>query len=163
MIGYFLEIIAIYYLSSNHPDYFQNSRSIDMIFPSPSLYLLSSQTSKTDEQITFNKFIKALHDNGEIYFDIRQIKILLQNDAYQFLNKKLDNKKINFLNFFEKTIYSQQQNSCRSLKSICRLVIKMHIKQYPNDIKQLTLLPLINDQLPNFLIYENQFALKSYV
>jgi len=163
MIGYFLEIIAIYYLSSNHPDYFQNSRSIDMIFPSPSLYLLSSQTSKTDEQITFNKFIKALHDNGEIYFDIRQIKILLQNDAYQFLNKKLDNKKINFLNFFEKTIYSQQQNSCRSLKSICRFVIKMNIKQYPHDIKYLKSFSKINDPLQNYLIYQNQFAFESYV
>jgi hypothetical protein len=163
MTGYFLEIIAIYYLSSNHSDFFKNSRSVDMIFPSPSLYLLSSQTFKTDEQITFNKFLKALLDNGEISFDIRQIKILLQNDAYQFLNKKLENKKIGFINFLEKNISSQQQNTSRSLKSICRLVIKMNIKQYPNDIKQLGLFPSINDQLLNFLIYENQFAFESYV
>jgi hypothetical protein len=134
-----------------------------MIFPSPSLYLLSSQTSKIDEQITFNKFLKSLYDNGEIDFDICQIKILLQNDAYQFLNKKLENKKIGFMNFFEKNIYYQQQNSCRSLKSICRFVIKMNIKKYPNDIKYLTLFPSINERLQNFLIYQNQFAFESHV
>jgi hypothetical protein len=163
MMGYFLEIIAIYYLSSNHSDFFQNSRAIDMIFPSPSLYLLSSPTSKPDEQITFQKFLQALHDNGEISFNIRQIKFLLQTDAYQFINKKLENKKIGFINFFEKTIFSQQQNSCRSLKSLCRFVIKMNIKQYPHDITRLALFPSITDRLQQFLIYENPFALQSYV
>ena len=52
-----------------------------MIFPSPSVYLLSSKSSKIDEQITFNKFLKYLHNNGEIYFDIRQIKLILQKKA----------------------------------------------------------------------------------
>ena len=161
MIGYFLEIIAIYYLSLNHHDFFTNSRSIDMIFPSPSLYFSSSQIF--NEKEIFKKFLKALHDNGEIHFDTRQIKVLLQTEAYQFLNKKLENKKFDFMNFFEKNISYQQQNSCRSLKSICRIFIKMHIKQYPNDIKQLTVFPVINDQLETFLTYENKFACESYV
>jgi len=130
-----------------------------MIFPSPSVYLLSSKSSKIDEQITFNKFLKYLHNNGEIYFDIRQIKLILQNESYQFINQKLENKKIDFIKFFEKNICYQQQNSCRSLKSLCRFIIKMNIKQYPNDIKQLRLFPSINNQLQKFLTYDNQFAL----
>lgn len=162
--GYFLEVIAIYYLSSNLSDFLRNSRSIDMIFPSPCLYSLSSYlTSKTDEKAIFEKFLQTLYDNGEINFDIRQIKILLQNNLYQFINKKLENKKIDFINFCEKNLISQQQNSCRSLKSICRFVIKMNVKQYPHDIKYLTLLPKINGQLKNFLIYQNQFAFESYI
>ncbi|CAF0936460.1 unnamed protein product [Rotaria sordida] len=162
--GYFLEIIGIYYLSSNHNDFFKNSRSVDMIFPSPSLYSTLSQinqSDKNDEKEIFHKFLNALYDNGEIYFDIHQIKILLKNDAYQFLNKKLENKKIDFIKFLETNIFYRQRNSCRTLKSICRLSIKMHIKQYPNDIKQLKSFPLINDQLQMFLIYENRFAFES--
>jgi hypothetical protein len=96
-----------------------------MIFPSPSLYLSSSQKFQLHEKDIFKKFLRALHDNGEVHFDIRQIKLLLQNEAYQFVNKKLENKKFDFINFFEKNISHQQQNSCRSLKSICRLFIKM--------------------------------------
>ena len=147
------EIVAIYYLSSNHQDFFKNSRSIDMIFSSPSLnssLFQVCQSNKDDEKETVKKFLHALDDNGEIYFDIRQIKILLQSDAYQFLNKKLETKKNDFLNFLEKNICYPQQNSCRSLKSICRLLIKMHIKQYPNDIKQLIIFPTISDHLQNF-------------
>jgi hypothetical protein len=158
MTGYFFEIITIYYLSSNHADYFHNSRCIGMIFPSPSIDFFPAQSSKFDEQVTFEKFLQILHDNGEISFDIRQIKFLLQNDAHQFLNKKLENKKIGLMKFF-----SQQKNSCQSLKSICRLVIKMHIKQFPNDIKKLTLFPAINNRLQYFLIYQNQFAFESDV
>ncbi|CAF1565468.1 unnamed protein product, partial [Rotaria sordida] len=116
---------------------------------------------KNDEKEIFHKFLNALYDNGEIYFDIHQIKILLKNDAYQFLNKKLENKKIDFIKFLETNIFYRQRNSCRTLKSICRLSIKMHIKQYPNDIKQLKSFPLINDQLQMFLIYENRFAFES--
>ena len=137
-----------------------------MIFPSPSLYLSSSQDdqlNKDNVKDTFKKFLQALHNNGEIYFDIRQVKFLLQNEAYQFVNKKLENKKVDFLNFFEKNILSQQQNSCRSLKSICRLLIKINTKQYPNDIKQLSLFPSIRDQLQIFLTYENKFAFESFV
>ncbi len=156
--GYFFEIIAIYYLSSNPADFFRNSRSVDMILPSPSLDFFSTpQSSIADEQITFEKFLQALDDNGEISFDISQIKLLLQSDVYQFLNKKLENKKVDLIKFF-----SQQKNSCRSLKSICRLVIKMHIKQFPNDIKNLPSLPIINDQLQHFLIYQNPFTFKSH-
>ncbi|CAF1109755.1 unnamed protein product [Adineta steineri] len=166
MIGYFLEIIVIYYLSSHHHDYFIHSRSIDMIFPSPALYPALSdinQFTKNNEQETFRKFLHALHINGEIYFDISQIKHLLQSDAYQFINKKLENKKIDFINFFERNITFQQKNSCRSLKSICRVCIKMHIKQYPNDIKQLPSFPSINERLQDFLTYENKFTFQSYV
>ena len=158
IFGYFLEIIAIYYLCSHHSDFFRNTRSVDMIFPSPSLHAFSSQTSQIAEHITFRKFLQALNDNGEVHFDIRQIKLLLQSDAYQFVDKKLDNKKLDFMNFL-----SQQLNSCRSLKSICRLSIKMNIKQFPNDIKKLNLFPAINDRLHHFLIYENQFVWESYV
>jgi hypothetical protein len=164
--GYFLEIIAIYYLSSHYHDFFTHSRSIDMMFPSPGLDSSLSEVSqynKINEKETFNKFLNALYENGEIYFDTRQIKSLLQNDAYQFVNKKLENIKFDFLNFCERNIFYQQKNSCRSLKSICRLFIKMHIKQYPNDIKKLTLFPSINDQLQSFLTYENKFACQSYV
>lgn len=163
IVGFFLEIIVIYYLSSNHSEFFRNSRSIDMIFPSPSLYSLSSQSSPIDEQITFKKFLQALHDNGEIHFDIRQIKHLLQSEAFQFLNEKLENKKIGLMHFLEKNIFAQQEKSCRSLKSICRLVIKMNVKQYPSDIQQLTLIPAISEQLQHFVTYRNQFTYESYV
>jgi hypothetical protein len=94
---------------------------------------------------------------------MRQIKILLQSDAYQFLNKKLENKKIGFINFFEGNIRSQRSNSCRSLKSTCRLFIKMHIKQFPDDIKHLSLCPSMTDRLLTYLTYENKFAFESYV
>ncbi|CAF1607965.1 unnamed protein product [Rotaria sp. Silwood1] len=165
-IGYFLEIIGIYYLSSNHNDFFNNSRSIDMIFPSPTLLSLTlssqfAQSYNIDDKEIFQKFLNILYNNGEIYFNLHQIKILLKNDAYQFLNKKLENKKIDFIKFLETNIFYRQRNSCRTLKSICRIYIKMHIKQYPNDIKQLKLFPFINDQLHMFLIYENKFAFES--
>ncbi len=39
MMGYFLEIIAIYYLYTNHHEFFINSRSTDMLFPYPSMVL----------------------------------------------------------------------------------------------------------------------------
>jgi len=89
--------------------------------------------------------------------------MLLQSDAYQFLNKKLENKKIGFINYFDTILRYQQENSCRSLKSLCRLSIKMHIKQYPNDIKSLSLYPSINDQLLTYLTYENKYAFQSFV
>jgi hypothetical protein len=157
LAGYFFEIIAIYYLSNSHADFFRTSRCVDMIFPSPSLDFFPAQLTKTDEKLTFEKFLQALDDNGEISFDLRQIKLLLQSDAHQFLNKKLENKKIGFVKFF-----TQQKNSCRSLKSICRLVIKMRVKQFPNDITQLNLFPAINDRLQYYLIYQNQFAFESH-
>ena len=156
--GYFLEILVIYYLSSNHSEFFRNSRSMDMIFPSPSLYPFFSPIFTPNTQQTFQKFLQALDNNGEVHFDLRQIKLLLQSDAHQFVNKKLDNKKISFINFL-----SQQSKSCRSLKSLCRLLIKLQIKQFPNDIKQLSLFPAINDRLQQFLICENQFAFESFV
>ncbi|UJR22748.1 hypothetical protein I4U23_025780 [Adineta vaga] len=167
IIGYFLEIIVIYYLSSHYHDFFIHSRSIDMIFPSPALYSSLPnlyQYNKDEERETFRRFLCAIHDNGEISFDLRQIRLILQSDGYQFVNKKLENKKFDFIHFFERNILYQQQNVCRSLKSLCRLVIKMRIKQYPTDIKQLSLYPFINDRLLNFLIYNNnKFAFQSYV
>ena len=36
MSGYFLEMLAIYYLASNHREFFTHSRSTEMMFPSPS-------------------------------------------------------------------------------------------------------------------------------
>lgn len=107
--------------------------------------------------------MKSIYDNGEIHFDLRQIRLLLQSDAYQFLNKKLENKKVGFLNFFETILRYQCDYSCRSLKSFCRLKIKMSIRQFPNDIKQLSLYPTMTDRLLNYLTYENKFALESFV
>lgn len=166
MTGYFLEMIVIYYLSSHYHEFFIHSRSIDMIFPSPALYSSFPniyQHNKEEEKETFRRFLRALHDNGEIHFDLRQVRLILQSDSHQFVNKKLENKKFDFMHFFERTISHQQQNSCRSLKSLCRLVIKIHVNQYPSDIKQLSLYPSINDRLLNFLIYDNKFAFQSYV
>lgn len=160
ILGYFLETIVIYYLSTYHRDYFLNSRSKEMLFPYPSIALSSDEDK---DQILFNKFLKTIHDNGEIHFDIRPIRLLLQSDAYQFLNKKLENKKIGFLNFFETILRFQRDCSCRSLKTLCRLKIKMSIQHFPNDIKQLALYPTITDRLLNYLTYENKFALESFV
>jgi hypothetical protein len=67
------------------------------------------------------------------------------------------------MNFFDTILRFQRENSCRSLKSLCRLAIKMHIKQYPNDIKQFPLYPSLNDQLLNYLTYENKYAFESFV
>ena len=89
--------------------------------------------------------------------------MLLQSDAYQFINKKLENKKIAFLNFLETILHSPRESSCRSLKSLCRCTIKLHLKQYPDDIKQLTLFPSFTDQLLNYLTYENKYAFESLV
>ncbi|CAF4688043.1 unnamed protein product, partial [Rotaria sp. Silwood1] len=155
IIGYFLEIIAIYYISTNHYEYFIHSRSKDMLFPYPSSTLNSEDYQKEKDISLFNKFLRTLNDNGEISFNVHQIKVLLQSDEYQFLNKKLENKKIGFINFFETIIRYQQDNSCRSLKTICRLSIKMHIKQFPDDIKQLSTYPSMNDRLITYLTYEN--------
>lgn len=165
LTGYFLEMIGVYYLSSNHRDYFVNSRSTDMIFPSPSVYSFlpsaNSLFSENDEQETFHKFLNAIHDNGEIHFEPQYIRILLQTDAYKFLNKKLENKKFDFMHFLQANILHQQRKSCRTLKSLCRLSIKMHINQYPNDIKQLKIFPFINNQLYAYLTYDNRFYLES--
>jgi hypothetical protein len=128
-----------------------------------SFFFSSEDCQKDNDTSTFSKFLRKLIDNGEILFDMRQIKVLLQSDAYQFLNKKLENKKIGFINFFDPIICYQQENSCRSLKSICRLYIKMNIKQFPNDIKHLSLYPSINDQLLTYLTYENKYTFESYV
>jgi predicted SnoaL-like aldol condensation-catalyzing enzyme len=126
------------------------------------LFFCSSENDQKEKNTPiFTKFLSKLYDNGEISFDIRQIRVLLQSDAYQYLNKKLENKKIGFINFFETILHYQRENSCRSLKSLCRLSIKMHIKQYPNDIKQLSLYPSINDQLLTYLTYENKYAFES--
>jgi hypothetical protein len=128
------------------------------------LFIFSSEDNQKEKNSsTFTKFLRQLHDNGEILFDIRQIKALLQSDSYQFLNKKLENKKLNFIHFFETILRYQKENSCRSLKSICRLAIKMRVKQFPNDIKQLSLYPSITDQLLTYLTYENKYAFESYV
>ena len=94
---------------------------------------------------------------------MRQLKQLLQTDAHQFLNHKLENKRVAFIQFLERNLRAQQRASCRSLKSICRVLIKRTLKHYPSDIQQLTLIPAINDQLHHFLTYENQFAFESYV
>lgn len=37
ILGYFLETIAIYYLSAYHQDFFLSSRSKEMLFPRPSI------------------------------------------------------------------------------------------------------------------------------
>ncbi|CAF1059965.1 unnamed protein product [Adineta steineri] len=163
ILGYFVEIIAIYYLFTNHHEFFINSRSKDMLFPYPSSTLTSQDYQKDKDTSIFSKFLRKLYDNGEISFDIRQIKLLLQSDAYQFLNKKLENKKIGFINFFDTILRYQRETSCRSLKSICRLYIKTHIKQFPDDIKHLSLYPSMNDQLLAYLTYENKYAFESYV
>ncbi|CAF3566755.1 unnamed protein product, partial [Adineta steineri] len=163
ILGYFVEIIAIYYLFTNHHEFFINSRSKDMLFPYPSSTLTSQDYQKDKDTSIFSKFLRKLYDNGEISFDIRQIKLLLQSDAYQFLNKKLENKKIGFINFFDTILRYQRETSCRSLKSICRLYIKTHIKQFPDDIKHLSLYPSMNDQLLAYLTYENKYAFESYM
>lgn len=124
---------------------------------------MNDGNSKEKDGTIFNKFLRKFYDNGEILFDIRQIKVLLQSDSYQFINKKLENKKIGFINFFDTILRYQKENSCRSLKSLCRLTIKMHIKQYPNDIKSLSLYPSINDKLLTYLTYENEYAFESFV
>ncbi|CAF1091010.1 unnamed protein product [Rotaria sordida] len=155
MIGYFLEIIGIYYICKNHHEFFIHSRSKDMLFPYPSSTLNFEDSQQEKDSNLFNKFLCKIYDNGEITFNLNQIKLLLRSDEYQFLNKKLENKKIGFMNFFETIIHYQQENSCRSLKSICRLSIKMHIKQFPDDIKQLSTSPLMNDRLITYLTYEN--------
>lgn len=36
ILGYFVEIIAIYYLSTSHREFFLHSRSTEMLFPYPS-------------------------------------------------------------------------------------------------------------------------------
>ncbi|UJR26278.1 hypothetical protein I4U23_007618 [Adineta vaga] len=163
MFGYFVEILAIYYLSTHHHEYFITSRSTDMLFPYPSSILSSEDCQNDKDTSVFSKFLRKLYDNGEIYFDIRQIKVLLQSDAYQFLNKKLENKKIGFLNFFDTILRYQQETSCRTLKSLCRLTIKMHLKQFPNDIKHFSLYPSMTDRLLTYLTYENKYAFESSV
>lgn len=174
--GYFLEIIVIYYLTTQYSQFFIESRTKDMLFPKPTKYTSKKKQnlsifvvlfSSDEEPITlkFEKFLRILHDNGEVIFDIRQVRMLLQSDAYQFINKKLENKKFAFINFFENLVRTQRESSssCQSLKSLCRYTIKMHIKQYPHDIKQLTLFPLLTDQLLNYLTYENKYAFESLI
>ena len=166
IFGFFFEIISIYFLSNYHSEYFQNSRSIDMIFPSPSVYLYASSSSSTlaDQQIVFKRFQQLLHDNGENHFDQQTIRRFLHNNTtYQFINRKLENKKSNLINFMEKTIIYQQKNTCRSLKSLCRIVIKTNLRQYPDDVKQLTLYSTMNEQLQNFLVFSNPFVFESTV
>lgn len=164
IIGYFLEMIGIYYLASSHREFFRNSRSMDMIFPSPSIYSLLSENlplTKDAEKNIFQKFIDAIYENGEIHFDLHQIQMMLKSETYRFLNKKLENKKIDFIKFLETNVLYRQKKSCRTLKSICRFSIKMHIKQYPTDIKRLSSLPFINSRLQNYLTYSNKFAFLS--
>ncbi|CAF4746800.1 unnamed protein product, partial [Rotaria socialis] len=163
MIGYFLEIIAIYFIFSKHHDYFIQSRTKDMLFPYPSSALNAEDCQKENDTNLFSRFLRKLYDNGEIIFNSQQIKILLQSDQFQFLNKKLENKKIEFLNFFDTIIRYQQENACRSLKSLCRLSIKTHIKQFPDDIKQLPLHSSTNDRILTYLTYENKYIYESYV
>jgi hypothetical protein len=67
------------------------------------------------------------------------------------------------MNFFDTILRFQRENSCRSLKSLCRISIKMHMKQFPNDIKQLPLHPSLTDQLLTYLTYENKYAFESFV
>ena len=155
--GYFLEMIALYYLSLNHPDFSLKSRSIDMIFPSPLFQPYSFHDEDSKE--SFEKFLRALDENGEIEFDLRQVKHLLQTDAYRFINHKLESRKFDFMKFFERNL----SKSCRSLKSICRIQIKLNIQHYPHDIKQLTLIPGLTDHLERYLIYENKFTFDSNV
>ncbi|CAF4247860.1 unnamed protein product [Rotaria magnacalcarata] len=163
MIGYFLEIIAIYFIFSKHHDYFIQSRSKDMLFPYPSSALNEEDCQKENDTNLFSKFLRKLYDNGEIIFNSHQIKVLLQSDEFQFLNKKLENKKIGFLNFFDTIIRYQHENACRSLKSLCRLTVKTHIKHFPDDIKQLPLHSSANDRILSYLTYENKYTYESYV
>lgn len=67
------------------------------------------------------------------------------------------------MNFFDTVLHYQKENSCRSLKSICRLSIKMNVKQFPDDIKQLSMYPSMKDQLLKYLTFENKYAFESYV
>lgn len=165
LTGYFVELIAVYYLSAHYHDFFTASRSIDMIFPSPALHSSSSpniyQYSKRDEKETFHRFLRALHDNGEVHFDLRQVRTLVPSEAHQFVNKKLENKKFEFMNFIERTVVYQQRNCCRSLKSLCRLTIKMNLKRFPQDIQALPSYPPINSRLQSYLAYSNPFAFQS--
>ena len=89
--------------------------------------------------------------------------MLLQSDAYQFINKKLENKKIAFMNYLESILRSQREYSCRSLKSLCRVTIKMNLKEYPHDLQQLRFIPSLTDRLFNYLTYENKYTLQSLV
>ena len=93
------------------------------------------------------------------------MKIILQSDSHQFLNKKLENKKIGLVNFLDQHIrpLSTSSRSCRSLKSFCRWKIKMNVKEFPQDIQHLSLSPKIDQRLLTYLTYENKFASESFV
>ena len=134
------------------------------MMPISSLCSSSSEDCHTSQDTSiFSKFLRKLFDNGEVHFDMRQMKLLLQSDAYQFVNKKLENKKIGFINFFETIIRCQQETSCGTLKSLCRLKIKMHVEHFPNDIKHFSIYPSMTDRLLTYLTYENKYAFESYV
>ena len=143
-----------------HQQLQSNKRTISLL----NLFVLYSSSKDNSEvdSLIFAKFLSKLYDNGEILFSLHQIKILLQSEEYQFLNKKLENKKVDFINFFQTIIRYQHENSCRSLKSICRLSIKTNIKQFPDGIKQLSTYPSMNDRFLTYLTYENKYALDSY-
>ena len=121
-------------------------------------------SSNDSSSSIFTKFVEQLKENGEVQFDLRQMKMLLQSDAYQFLNKKLENKKVGFVNFLETNLRILcNRCSSRTLKSLCRSTIKMQVKQFPQNIQQFSLLPSMNDRLLTYLTYENKYALESYV
>lgn len=112
---------------------------------------------QNNERRAFERFLVALDDNGELDFDLSQVRCFLHDDAHRFLLKKLQNNSLGFLSFLERQLFSRR---CRSLKSICRQRIKMQIQHFPTDIQQLRLLARMTTQLQTFLIYDNQFVLE---
>ncbi|CAF0758676.1 unnamed protein product [Didymodactylos carnosus] len=172
-IGFFIEIIAFYYIYSNHNEFYTNNRpneqmfqrknlltSIDQTSQITTLSILNSRQSQSHNDL-FEKFLNILYQNGEIQFDLRQIKNLLQMEAYQFINKKLENKKVGFIQFIETIDKKYGQNMKPStLKSLCRYRIKMCLKQFPIDIRQLNM--SISENLQKYLSYDNKYIFESY-
>lgn len=152
--GFFLELLIIYYLFSQQSESFRHSRSIEMIFPSPALNLSTSRDPpKTSDDIhsTFERFLVALQESGEIHFNREMVLSLLHQDALQFLQRKLSSTKRDFLSFLE--THRLLHRYSRSLKSLCRQIIKMHVQHYPDDIEQFSCSALLR----SYLLYEDSF------
>lgn len=149
--GFFLEILIIYYLSTHQTDSFLRSRSINMIFPSPSRD--QQRHDKPDERQTFQRFLRAFDQNAELTFDREKIFSIFQRDSFQFLQRKLSNEiKRDFLTFLQNNdLLSRRQP--RSLKSLCRQMLKIRLNNYPDDIDQLN----CSKSLRFYLRYENFF------
>lgn len=101
-----------------------------------------------------------MKENGEVHVDLRQLKVVLQSENFQFLNKKLENRRVGFLNFVENLF---RVRSVRTLKSFCRSTIKMEMKFYPENVERLSIGRQLNERLRSFLTFDNKFAFDSFV